>query len=309
MQNVLRRLATVAVLAMLLAIAAGGTVRAADAPALASLRIMVWPEYDDPRVLVIYQGEFADKTGFPREVSFFVPADADILATAYYPETGDGNPMNTDAWTTETVTGGFARVTFKLPTSRFHMEFYYNPLPASSEKAFEYVYRAAQATAKVRLEIQQPLKAENFATDPPAASTASGNHGFKNHLFDFPAVAADQTVRVKVLYTKTDPKPSVDNVASSLPASANAPAGANQANDPTAMLPYVIGAVALALAALAFFAWQNQRQSFVRAPARAAARRKARRGAAEAAVYCTQCGNALDEDDNFCSVCGAKRRD
>ena len=272
-------------------------------PAVASLRILVWPEYDDPRVLVQYEGELTEKTGFPRDLTLFVPAGASIYATAYADD--GGNLINTEPAKLQEAADGFARMTVKLPTARFHFEYYYNPLPATADKTMEFVYKAAQATGRVRLEIQQPLKAEKFTTDPPAATQTSGNHDFKYHLFDYPAMNADQVLRVKVQYTKTDPNPSVVNVAQTLPQTANAPAA--ESSNPLNVLPYVIGAAALAMGALAFFAWYSRRQPVMHtAPAHSRPRRKWRQHSS--AYFCPKCGNELDEDDNFCAVCGAKRR-
>lgn len=44
--------------------------------------ISVWPEYDDPRVLILYEGTFADNGGFPRVVEFLVPLGIDVNQAA-----------------------------------------------------------------------------------------------------------------------------------------------------------------------------------------------------------------------------------
>ncbi|MBI5880490.1 MAG: zinc ribbon domain-containing protein [Chloroflexi bacterium] len=293
-----------------LAGASAGVARAADNGSLKSLTVMVWPEYDDPRVLVLYEGEFTDATAFPRDVYFYVPAGAANLATAYADDKGD--LINTDPATLDAPVDGFARVNVKLPRSRFHIEYYYDPLPKTTDKKFDFAYKAAQPTGAVNLQIQQPLKAENFTTEPAAASQAASNHGFKNHNFAFPSMTAEQTFKVSVQYTKTDPKPSIENVAQTLPATtpgAPAPSGsASSSADWTTYLPVALGAAALALAALAFFAWRS-RQGAALQPAHAGPRpRRKGRPAPAASYFCTKCGNGLDEDDMYCPACGTKRR-
>lgn len=296
-----------------LAGASATVARAADNGTLKSMSVLVWPEYDDPRVLVQYEGEFNAAETFPRDVFFYVPAGSQIFATAYADTSG--NLMNTpqQAKLDTATDGGVQKLTVNLPTNLFHIEFYYDPLPKNvTDKSFDFVFKAAQQTGMVNFQIQQPLKAENFKTDPAATQQTSSNHGFKNHLFAYPSVADGTALKVKVSYTKTDPLPSVDSVSASLPAGTPNPqapaASSSSAPDATTYIPLVIGAAALALAALAFFAWRSRQEAELRpVPAGPRPRRKGR-PAQTASYFCTKCGNGLDEDDMYCPSCGTKRR-
>ena len=55
---------------------------AADQPTIRQMSLSVWPEYDEPSVLVIYQGEFNDSGTFPRKVSFRLPEEYSSRDTA-----------------------------------------------------------------------------------------------------------------------------------------------------------------------------------------------------------------------------------
>lgn len=277
---------------------------------LATLLISVWPEYDDPRVLVQYDGEFAQKDGYPRSASFLVPSGASIYATAYVDD--NGQYLNTDPWKLDDAGGGYARVTITLPKPRFHVEFYYSPLQGSPDKTMTFVYKAAQPADSLKLEIQEPLKSSNFKTDPPAAASRSTEqHGFKFDSFEYPAVAAGQEIKIQVSYTKSDPNPSVANVASALPTTGSpATNAAAPADNSNSWIPIALIAVGLAVAALAVYAWwQRQRGETEYVPARAGGRRRrtGQSGGAPAA-FCPQCGRGLAADDNFCPRCGTKRR-
>jgi len=269
---------------------------------IATLSISVWPEYDDPSVLVIYDGEFANKDGYPREVAFLVPASAKINATAY--GNTNGEFFNTDPWKTQDAGNGWTRVLFTIPQPMFHVEYYYSPLQGSPDKKMEYVFNATSAADSVQLEIQEPLKATNFKTDPVAATQTARGHDFKYHVFQFSNVAAGQNLKVQVSYTKTDPNPSVANIsvpANSLPSDSALNANTSPSNN--WILPVGIGAGGVALAVLGFLAWRMRRES------NDEPRRRMRNKKSQGAVaFCHECGSALRSQDVFCSKCGTQRK-
>ena len=269
---------------------------------IATLSISVWPEYDDPSVLVIYDGAFATKDGFPREVAFLVPTGAKINATAY--GNGNGEYFNTDPWKTQDAGNGWTRVLFTIPQPMFHVEYYYSPLQGSPDKKMEYVFNAANAADSVQLEIQEPLKAANFKTDPVAATQTARGHDFKYHIFQYSNVTAGQSLKVQISYTKTDPNPSVANIsvpANSLPS--DSALNANAALSSNWILPVGIGAGGVALAVLGFLAWRMRREGADEPRRRA--RNKKNQGAV---AFCHECGNALRTQDVFCSKCGTRRK-
>ena len=275
---------------------------AAETPdRIATLTISVWPEYDDPSVLVIYDGEFANKDTFPKQVAFLVPSNARINATAY--GNGSGDFFNTDPWKTADAGNGWTRVLFTLPQPLFHVEYYYSPLQGTPDKKMEFVFNSAILTDKVQLEIQEPLKATNFKTDPAAASQSSRGHDFKYHVFTFANVAQGQNLKVQVSYTKTDPNPSVANIsvpANTLPSDSSLGTSAPTSN---LILPIGIAAGGVALAVLGFLAWRTRRENDDE-PRR---RGRSKKGQG-AAAFCHECGNGLRAQDVFCSRCGTRRK-
>lgn len=269
---------------------------------ISTLSISVWPEYDDPSVLVIYDGEFANKDGFPREVAFLVPSNAQVNATAYGNSSGEF--FNTDPWKTVDAGNGWTRVLFTIPQPIFHVEYYYSPLQGSPDKKMDYVFNAANPADSVQLEIQEPLKATNFKTDPVAATQTSRGHDFKYHVFQFPNVTVGQNLKVQVSYTKSDPNPSVANIsvpANSLPSDSALNSSATSSNN--LILPVGIGAGGVALAVLGFLAWR------MRGGSDDEPRRRARNKKGQGPVaFCHECGNALRTQDVFCSKCGTRRK-
>ncbi len=267
---------------------------------LANLTILVWPEYDDPGVLVQYDGEIALKENSPRELSLLVPAGARVIATAYVDAKGEY--LNTDPWKVQDAGDGYSRLTFSLPVPHFHLEFYYNPLQGAPDKTMDLLYKAAQPAEKVHLEIQEPLKADKFKTTPATANQVTRMHDFKYHIFDYPSLDAGQILRVQVSYTKTDPNPSIAYIAAPEQASTEPLPSSN------AILPIALVAMGVAVGLLGFLAWRFRRGETPGA-AYATIGNTGKRNRRRAAVaFCSQCGHGLEADDNFCPQCGARRR-
>ncbi len=270
-------------------------VRAEGPLRITSMNVSVWPEYDQPGVLVQYQGQIAgksDKTN-PREISFLVPKDAGVGAACAIKS--DGNHTS-ETWKESDAGDGFVQVTFKLTEPTFHLEYYFNPLVGSPDKKIDFVYKAIMPADEIQLDIQHPLKATNFALNPDAPDSHKDSDGFTYHSYTFKQVAAGQKISSSVAYTKTDPKPSVTgqtNSVSAESASQNSP-NLNQA----IAVGIVIGAIGIA----GFFFLQRN----VRQPTRTRAVRRDARGE-QTGGFCTQCGNAMEAEDKFCARCGAAR--
>ncbi len=275
---------------------------------ISQLDIAVWPEFDDPRVLVQYDGTLAAQDGYPREVSFLIPATAQLTATAYQDE--QKQYLNTDPATVTDAGNNWKRVSFKTPKPNFHLEYYNDAIKGAPDKTLDFAYSALLPADNVQVQIQQPLKSENFKTTPAAALISEGMHGFKYHIFNYPGIAANQDLKLEIAYTKTDPKPSMQNVVppetsnqtapQTAPDDAGAPMNAQQ-------LYLLVGAgIALALGLLALWMWYTRRQPRLAYAGNASGGSGKR--AERTTGFCSQCGNGLHAGDNFCPKCGAKRK-
>lgn len=275
---------------------------------IASLQIAVWPEFDDPRVLVQYDGELAVKDGFPRDVSFYVPANAALTATAYADD--QQNLLNTDPATVVDAGNGLQRVTFNLPKPHFHLEYYADSIKGAPDKSLEFVYNALLPADQLSIEVQQPLTAERFSTVPAAALVSDGMHNFKYHIFNYPGVAAGQAIKLQINYSKSDPKPSVENVKPPESAAGSTAAQSDLASAaaPTQLTVLVAGGVTLALALLALWMWLGRRQTRFAFAKPGGSAPSAKTNQSDRSGFCGQCGNALHANDNFCPRCGAKRK-
>jgi hypothetical protein len=289
------------------------------APIIETAELRLWPEYDDPGLLVIFSGNFAPGATFPLTVAFPVSAGARNVQATY--QDASGTLINRPF---EIVDG---KLTYELPSGAFHYEYYVDREPSGNERRITYALDASYAITNLRIAVQQPRGATGFALTPAAETTQQGTDGLTYHIVNRGNIAAGETLEIGVSYTKTDTSLSLPQLAvtSTGAAAGQAPAASASATD---WLPWVlIGlGVALLLGILAY--WLLSRRQTAPEPAIPAPRRAtaatpkplptvpARPAQAPAAparpdgpsAFCHNCGNALRAEDRFCSQCGTPRR-
>lgn len=269
----------------------------------ASLRL--WPEYDDPGLLVIFGGTLTGATAFPQEVAFPLPANArNIQAT--YQDASAG--LLTRPWQ---LVGD--KLTYTLPAPDFHIEYYVDRSPSGDERVVSHVFEAPYAIQALTVMVQEPARATGFSLTPPAEQTILGEDGLTYHVFERKGLAAGEKLEIQLRYTKTDsglskPQLMIPN------APASTPTPASTGSKPADWLPWILIGVggAFLLGAAGYWFRSRWREAPEARPARVAERPAQRTPAAPtktaAAAFCTQCGRPLRPDDRFCSHCGAPRR-
>ncbi|MCX7839124.1 MAG: zinc-ribbon domain-containing protein [Anaerolineae bacterium] len=267
---------------------------------LSFLKISIWPEFDQPSVLVLYDGVLADTSNLPRAISILIPADAQLFVTTWYNPDGTLAPEQPAQQTKQD--DGYTRVTFIVTQPKFRVEYYHDALRGAPDKTFDFAFKAFGAVDTLTLEIQEPLRATNFAVTPAPQGTRTDPDGFKYWTQNYTNIAANQVITARVKYTKTDPHPSV------LPAanpSTSAPT-TSAASDSTNWL-LVVALVALGIAVVGGLL-VLQRRALTPQPA-PPPRAKKRRNKKRAATFCSQCGHTLAPTDKFCARCGTRRQE
>ncbi len=278
-------------------------VRAEEPLKIKTMDVSVWPEYDQAGVLVQYQGNLAakaDKTN-PQELNFLVPKGAGVGAACGIQS--DGNHTS-ETWKESEAADGLTQITFKVTEPQFHVEYYYNPLPTSTDKKFSFSYTASLPADEVDLDVQHPLKATNFVLTPDAPNTHQAQDGFTYHAYAFKQVTAGQKLSTDVAYTKTDPQPSVsgEKPASSTNATTAATDGGINPNQ-----LIVIATFAAMAGIIAFFIWDRSRRPVQAHSAPGGATGPGLPARIDATGgFCTQCGNPMQAGDRFCARCGTE---
>ncbi len=282
-------------------------------PTLDTWDTQVWPEFDQPSVLVITTGSLASGTTFPQQVRVPIPAAAQVHAVAYPEDNGNLLSLN---WTVEPGSAG-QNVVFELNQNRFVVEYYADILSPPPARSFELNLVAPYAAQQASLALRQPSRASNLQTTPLLAPGGLDALGNPTYTLDLGEQAAGQNTLLQVSYTKPDAQPSVTSSPSSPTGEAAAPTSGGE----SVWLPWVVGVAAgLLVGAVIFYLLQRRSGSVVsRQSRRRAARKQGGRSApavaggkaaagAPATKFCVQCGQKFEGVDKFCRNCGAPRR-
>jgi hypothetical protein len=266
---------------------------------IARLRLSIWPEYDDPRVLVMFRGEMAPSSAFPTRIILPIPKGAEIIGAGMISE------HNELLIHPHQILPGEAhdRLELNLPVPHFFVEFYYNPFDQGAAKRFTYTTPSTYPIAWLEVDIQQPLLATHFTTDPPPMRQEQDRQGFTSHLFVYRDVGVGEAKSFTVSYVRTAVEPSV---------SKRQPASEVAARPPTAgaSMGMVLGI--LAGAAVAFggsvWVWTGYQRRRKARPSYPTEIYTGEREASGVPNFCTNCGTKLQPGYRFCPSCGSAVR-
>jgi double zinc ribbon protein len=271
---------------------------AQPAPALATLRISLWPEFDRQAVLVILDGSLTPGTALPAEVSLRMPAAAGQPNAAAF-HAADGSLL-TAAYTTA-LAGSDLIVTLSTESLDFRLEYYDTALAINGDRrTFSFRWTTDYATMATAVRVQQPVGAREFATIPALTASGAGEYGLDYYEGDLGALAVGQAVQVTISYRKAGASLSNDTVGVAPVATAAAPPIAGGASTPTLLAAAGLG-VALA-AAVTFIFMRGRRTARPAAARRRTARRQPgrpatrRESAAPAASAASRREAALDDE-------------
>jgi hypothetical protein len=271
--------------------------------------LQLWPEYDDPGLLVIYSGEFTGTLQFPQEVAFSMPKDArGIQATS---READGRLM-TQEW--QILDG---KLVYSLPGPGFHIEYYLDRPPSGDQREITYDFETPYAIDSLNVRAQNPARATEFSLTPPPDASIIGDDGLTYSLINKTGLKPGDKIEFGVRYKKSDqgvtrpPSAAAQITPAAQPGAAQ---GTASESSLTSWLPYLligIGVVALAGAGLYWFL--RVRVTGTSEPAGSAPRSQRpapppvsdERG--EERTFCTKCGRQFGAEDRFCAQCGAPR--
>ncbi|MGQ9518017.1 MAG: hypothetical protein ACUVT1_12190, partial [Anaerolineae bacterium] len=215
---------------------------------LDEMSVALWPEYDRPGVLVIYSGTMAGDVALPVTITFAMPAAGSLSATAGVDEQGNFRYRKYELRTQ----GDRILVSYSLPYRRFQMEYYLDLLAGQgSDKEFTLTYQADYPVQDFRFEVQEPLGASAFQTDPAAGSVITESQ-LPLHLVPVGALAQGQSAGVTVRYHREERRLSAEILGVPTPGPAefeDVPRAAGEGIPTTIILAGALVAVGLAAGA------------------------------------------------------------
>jgi hypothetical protein len=274
-----------------------------------TLILDIWPDYDQPNVLVLMTGTLSSDTPLPATISIPLHADAEVNAVA---RITDDNSMIDD------IDYSIANDILTLTTTdpRFRVE-YYAPYESNGiNHAFTFEWLADVPVESLLAAVQQPTGATNMTVTPANANAVSDTtDGFTYYTFPPETIPAGEPFTITFNYDMATPQLSVDSLpaaGSGLETNANgatstdvsSPSGSFSLDDTNWLL--VIGVLGVILVAVVV-TWlvatrQTQPTRKNRKPRPKRAKNPAK--SSSRARFCHECGNKLNANDKFCRECG-----
>jgi len=257
-------------------------------PRLASLQIEIWPEFDRPAAaLVILRGEIAADVALPAAVSLRLAATSGGPSAVAYSTGADGNLLSLTHDRRDA--GDFITLKFHAPERFFQIEFYDPLVTSAPERSYSYVWTGDLAAERLSVILQEPAMASDLSVQPGLEATTLGRDGLRYRSAELGPFQAGRRLEVKVRYTKTDSRTSVEIVKPESPDSFPLPsAGPSKAE----LAIWLVGSVAVwGLGAWAAMTWWSRRKSVAEPQPGGAG-------------FCRKCGAPSASNDRFCSKCG-----
>lgn len=287
---------------------------------LRNVTLSVYPEYDDPRLLVMLEGNITGVDA-PALVRFLVPLGAEMYSAGSKDAQGKytGGPPNRKA----SSVLGWDEISYELKTETFRVEYYTDEIVGLPDKSISYDFRFLYPISDLRVIVQQPLKAQNLAVVPNGTATNEGQ--FKVQTFNFTNLTPDPAnpLHFDISYTKSDLNPSIQSTSGN--SSGNLPSSGT--NSSLGLITLIT--VGVVVTAMVFFwlggkkkhkpGYTAQRpppraerrrgsQAQKRTETKVIAKRQARAQEAKPGTdeFCYQCGSPVDSSAKFCPACGNK---
>ena len=264
---------------------------------MAYLRLSLWPEYDDPRVLVMVRGEMMPANAFPTYITLPIPKQAELIGAGLI------SAQNELLLHPHQVLPGETKdmLELNLPAPRFFVELYYDPFTTRrGEKRFTFAFSVPYPVEQLDVDIQKPYEASNFVTEPAAMSRDADDRGGMYHRFSYRDLQAGETKSFTVSYSKTSDQPSVPK--SQPPASAVAPL--SPMNKTLVAFELLAGVTVLYAGGMFFWKGYWRRREPVPSAPHLANAASAVSVLSPGPNFCITCGRKLQPEYAFCPGCG-----
>jgi len=296
----MRKLIILLILGLLLAVPFSAS--AQGSAALSSVTVQLWPEYDQPAMLVILDFQTAANTPLPATLTFRIPAEAELIAVAS--DAGNGQFVNVP-YEQPTAEGEYQVFTMTVESAVPYRFEYYQPLAFDGEsRIFSYLWDNNYAVENFQYLFLEPLDVASVSLDPkPSAQQVS--NGLTYYGGAPVSLAAGEQYALTLNYAKTTDTlvSQAQTVQIAEPVDENTPGRVSLTNS----LPYIIGGLGIIMVAgglMYYFQWGRRSTG-------GKSRKRSHASSSESSaeqVYCPQCGARAKPSDRFCRTCGSRLR-
>jgi hypothetical protein len=270
---------------------------------LSSVNVQVWPEYDQPAVLVIYRISLSTDSTLPVTLNLRIPAQAEVYAVAV------SDPVSglLNAPYDRTVQGSWATLRITANLRDMQVEYYDALEKNGTARHIVYEWAGDYAVDTFAVALQQPVGAIDLVTDPVLTKSSVGQDGFTYYQSTPQPLAAGQSFTLTADYQKATDTLSTTGlpVQPAQPLNASTPGRVTMSG----VMPWILAGIGGALIVVSIVGGLYMWKSGTR---RSSASRKHHTQSQEASetgdVCCPQCGKRAQLGDVFCRTCGTRLR-
>ncbi|MGA2490038.1 MAG: zinc ribbon domain-containing protein [Anaerolineales bacterium] len=274
-------------------------VKAQDEMHLSLLSIDIWPEYDQPAVLIIYHISLASDTSLPASLAIRIPSDVQINAVAV----GDPTKGLLNAPYDNSVQGQWSVLKITTNSLQVQVEYYAPLIKNGTARHILFEWPGDYAVDKLEANFLKPFGAEGVSFSLAPTDTGPGQDGLINYHFQIANLAAGQSFSLTIDYLRQTDDLSI----SSLPVQAASTPGPDTPGrvSMTGILPWAlagIGFLLIVAGVVGFVTWQRGGQGTRKGEKYTLHREESE----DEFTYCPQCGKRAQPGDTFCRTCGTR---
>ena len=278
---------------------------AQDRVIMENVQVDIWPEYDQPSLLVIYHINLSPQTTLPAEIQIRIPANVDRpYAVAMQDPAGLYN-LDYEIQ----AAGEWIVISFTTPVPDFRIEYYDPQLDlSSSERSFIFRWPGDYQVENLSLQVQQPPTASNMVFKPTLGSGRVGDDGLTYFYYLIGSIDAGTTFDLSVSYSKADDQLTSASQFQAVQPQEPVNASTNSQITLDQVLPWALGGLSLVLIlAGGIWYWRTGRASQPASPRFRHARKPSPPDEpGGGSIFCHQCGKKAAKGDLFCRSCGTK---
>ncbi|MBN1450986.1 MAG: zinc ribbon domain-containing protein [Anaerolineales bacterium] len=268
--------------------------------ALDTLTVQLWPEFDQPAMLVIYDFTLTESTSLPVDVTLRIPTDATLIAVAYAPT---GNLLNVP-YQEPYEEGGWQVLTLTVDTAAaYHIEYYAPLTRTDAQREYVYLWPGDYAVETFNVSVKVPVDTTEITTDPQMRSVAPEGSAQTSLEWGTANLEAGEQLPIKLTYTRTSDQLSVSNQPLETGVVDESTRGRVSLSN---YLPYILGGLGvLLIVGGGIYFWQTSQGK-----SKPRKRHRSREQDEEDGenIYCHQCGKRAQSGDRFCRTCGTRLR-
>ncbi len=159
-----------------------------------NVELSIYPEYDDPRLLVMLEGQIVGAQP-PAKVRFLVPSAAEMYSAGSMDAQGrysGGPPARKPS-----AIAGWDEISYEVKTDTFRMEYYDPIIKGAPDKTIAYEFRTLYPISGLSVIVQEPRNSSTYSVQP-TGQISSDKGGFIIYQYNYSELKGDASLKFEI---------------------------------------------------------------------------------------------------------------